>query len=75
MKVTILKGDEILEGIIGGVMVFFLEYVMRGKKMVLRDAMMAGFIFLGAWVCRKIAVHIYNTIMIPRGIKIRSITV
>jgi len=72
---TILKGVEILEGIIGGIMVFFLEYVIRGKKMVFRDAMMAGLVFLGTWICRKIAVHIYNTIMIPRGIKIRSITV
>jgi len=61
MKITILSGTEIVEGIVGAIMLCFLEYVMHKGRMSWADARAAAFAFLATWCCRKFAVHIYNT--------------
>ena len=62
MNITILSGAQIVEGIVGAIMLCFLEYVLHKGRMTWRDAKVAGLIFLGTWCCRKFAVHIYNSL-------------
>ena len=75
MKVILSNGEEILEGIIGGIVLCFFEYILAGGDMSLRRARNMGLAFTGAWICRKFAGHIYTTIMRPRGIIIPTIYV
>jgi len=65
MKLTILSETEIIEGIVGAIMLCFFEYVMH---MSWADAKATALAFLGAWCCRKFAVHIYNTMKKRVGI-------
>ena len=61
MQITILSGTEILEGIVGAIMLCLLEYTLHKGRMKWADAKAAGLAFLGTWLCRKLAVHIYNS--------------
>ena len=75
MKVILSNGGEIFEGIIGGIVLCFFEYILAGGNMSLRRARNMGIAFMGAWICRKFAGHIYATIMQPRGMVIPTIYV
>ena len=71
MKITILNGSEIVEGIAGAIMLFFLEYILHKGRMKWADAKAAALIFLGTWCTRKFASHIYNSM----GGGIQSLTI
>ena len=61
MNITILSGEQIVEGIVGAIMLCFLEYVLHKGKLKWANAKAAALAFLGTWCCRKFAVHIYNS--------------
>jgi len=61
MQITILSGTEILEGIVGAIMLCFLEATLHKGKMKWENAKAAALAFLGTWCCRKLAVHIYKS--------------
>ena len=75
MQVILSNGEEILEGIIGGIVLCFIEYILADGNMSLKRARNIGLAFTGAWICRKFAGHIYTTIMRPRGLVIPTIYV
>ena len=59
MGLIILNVLEVIEGLVGSIILGFLEYKLHKGRRKWFNAKAAAIAFFGAWCARKFVVHIY----------------
>jgi len=65
-----------MEGIIGGVATLVFYYILsREKVMIKSHAVRLGIAFMLTWIVRKIGVNIYTSVLVPKGMKLPTLSI
>ena len=76
MTIPLINGVQLMEGIIGGVATLVFYYILSREKIMIKShAVRLGIAFMLTWIVRKIGVNIYTSVLVPKGMKLPTLSI
>jgi uncharacterized membrane protein len=76
MPIPLINDVHLIEGIIGGVATLVFYYILSREKIMIKShAVRLGIAFILTWIVRKIGVNIYTSVLVPKGMKLPTISI
>ena len=76
MPIPLINDVHLIEGIVGGMATLIFYYILSRERIRMKShAVRLGIAFFLTWIVRKIGVNIYTSILVPKGVKLPTLSI